>query len=217
MSKDSGGSLPLHLLEVETSRPDSCWAPHTGARHLASWARVDPHWFSGSQAWGTSSRAPQSRQTEPATCQLLLSSPHKFHLKARTPGCGGGQRAREESREGRGSTWREPASLRAREEGTAGGHNTCVLSHASQVMDTEILRGWPRTYQYPKLPSRALSLLGPGCHRLCWGRCSPGLSFDLTLLPRAHSLSCCPCLPATHALPSSLRRATTEPKSPLST
>lgn len=169
MSKDSGRSLPLHLLEVETSRPDSCWAPHTGARHLASWARVDPHWFSGSQAWGTSSRAPQSRQTEPATCQLLLSSPHKFHLKAQTPGCGGGQRAREESREGRGSTWRKPASLRAREEGTAGGHNTCVLSHASQVMDTKILRGWPRTYQYPKLPSRALSLLGPGCHRLCWG------------------------------------------------
>lgn len=34
------------------------------------------------------------------------------------------------------------------EEGTAGtlgGHSPCVLSHASQVMDTKVLLGWPWT------------------------------------------------------------------------
>lgn len=100
-------------------------------------------------------------------------------------------------------------AFRAGEEGTAGtlgGHNTCALSHASQVMGTKVLLGWPPQAAPSLLPSP----LGPWLAKAMLEEgCSPRADFDL-IVPRAHGQFCCPCLPTAHACPCSLRRTTTE-------
>lgn len=117
---------------------------------------------------------PWGRQAQPVTLQPLLFSLPKFHLAAQTPGCGMAESQGGASERGGAPSGGGQPALGAGEEGTAGnlgGHNMCVLSHASQVMDTKVLLGWSWTYSSCPLTS---SLFPGHCHRLYWREgCSP--------------------------------------------